>query len=75
MKQSELLAIACNLLKGQEKSRALATIGFGFGFACHWLKNKSQIFLSIAKRRNYNRVIIFKWCNYSDKYKRMAEWD
>ena len=37
MKQSQFLAIICNLLKAQEKSRAHGVIGFGF--ASHWLKD------------------------------------
>ena len=36
MNQSQFLAIICNLLKAQEKSRVHCASGFGF--ASHWLK-------------------------------------
>ena len=39
MNQSQFLAITCNSLKAREKPRAHSAIGFGFGFASHWLKN------------------------------------
>ena len=39
MNQSQFLAIIWNLLKAGEKSRVQGAIGFGFGFASHWLKN------------------------------------
>jgi len=48
MIQSELLAIACNVLKVREKSLEQGAIGFGF--AAHWLKNWDQIFKPISKR-------------------------
>ena len=44
MIQSQLLAIICNSLKAREKSRVHAAIGFGFGFASHWLKNWHESF-------------------------------
>ena len=45
LSQSELLAITFNLLKAREKSRVQDAIGFGFGFASHWLKTGAR-FLS-----------------------------
>ena len=36
--QSQFLAITCNSLEAREKSRVRGVIGFGFGFASHWLK-------------------------------------
>ena len=38
MSQSQFLAIISNLFKAREKSRVHGAIGFGFGFASHWLK-------------------------------------
>ena len=35
--QSQFLAITCNSLEVQEKSRVHGAVGFGF--ASHWLKN------------------------------------
>ena len=37
MNQSQFLAITCNSLEVQEKSRVHGAVGFGF--ASHWLKN------------------------------------
>ena len=42
MRQLEPLAITCNLLKAREKSCVQSAIGFGFGFASHWLKKLAQ---------------------------------
>ena len=42
MNQSEYLALTYNLLKAREKSRVERAIGFGFGFASHWLKDLTQ---------------------------------
>ena len=56
-KQSEFLAVTCNLLKGREKSRVQGAIGLGFAF--HWLKNWRKIFKLITKRNNCNRIINF----------------
>ena len=42
MNQSEFLVITSKLLKGREKSRSQAAIGFGF--ASHWLKNWRESF-------------------------------
>ena len=39
MNQSQFIAITCNSLKAREKSCIQSAIGFGFGFASHWLKN------------------------------------
>ena len=44
MNKSQLVAIACNSLEGREKSRVHCAIGFGFGFASHWLKNGARVF-------------------------------
>ena len=44
MNQSQFQAITCNSLKAREKSRVLGAIGFGFGFASHWLKNGRESF-------------------------------
>ena len=55
MKQSEFLAIACNLLKAREKSPVQGATGF----ASHWLKKWRGIFKPITKRSNRNRVITF----------------
>ena len=57
MNQSQFLAITCNLLKAQEKSRVHGAIGFGF--ASHWLKNRLESFKPIIKRSNRNHVITF----------------
>ena len=59
MKQSEYLAITCNLLKAREKSHVQGAIGFGFGFASNWLKNWCETFKPITKRSNRNHVITF----------------
>ena len=57
MNQSEFLAITCNSLEAQEKSRVHGAIGFGF--ASHWLKNWRESFKPITKRSNRNHVITF----------------
>ena len=59
MNQSQSLAITCNSLEAREKSRVHGAIGFGFGFACHWLKNWRDSFEPITKRSNCNHVITF----------------
>jgi len=55
MNQSQFLAITCNSLEGQEKSRVRGSIGFGF--ASHWLKNWHESFKAITKHSNRNHVI------------------
>ena len=57
MNQSQFLAITCNSLKAQEKSRVHGAIGLGF--ASHWLKNWRESFKPITKRSNRNHVITF----------------
>ena len=59
MNQSQFLAITCNSLKAREKSGVLGAIGFGFGFASHWLKFWRESFKPITKRSNRNHVITF----------------
>ena len=59
MNQSQFLAITCNSLEAREKSRVHVAIGFGFGFASHWLKNWRDSFKPITKRSNRNHVITF----------------
>ena len=59
MNQSEFLAIICNVLKAREKSRVHGAIGFGFGFASHWLENWRESFKPITKRSNRNLVATF----------------
>ena len=59
MNQSQFLAITCNSLEAREKSRVHGAIGFGFGFAFHWLKNWRDSFKPITKRSNRNHVITF----------------
>ena len=59
MNQSQFLAITCNSLEAREKSRVQGGIGFGFGFASHWLKNWRESFRPITKRSNRNYVITF----------------
>ena len=59
MSQSQFLAITCNSLKAREKSCVHGAIGFGFGFASHWLKNWRESFKRINKRSNRNYVITF----------------
>ena len=59
MNQSQFLAITCNSLEAREKSRVHGKIGFGFGFASHWLKNWRECFKPITKRSNRNHVITF----------------
>ena len=44
MNQSQFLAITCNSLEVQEKSHVHGAVGFGFGFASHWLKNWRESF-------------------------------
>ena len=59
MNQSQFLAITCNSLEAREKLRVHGAIGFGFGFASHWLKNWRESFKSITKRSIRNHVITF----------------
>ena len=59
MNQSEFLEITCNLLEAREKSRVHDAIGFGFGFASHWLKYWRDSFKPITKRSNRYHVITF----------------
>ena len=59
MDQSQLPAITCNSLEAREKSRVHGAIGFGFGFASHWLKNWRDSFKPITKRSNRKHVITF----------------
>ena len=44
MNQSQFLAIIWNSLEAREKSRVHGAIGFGFGFASHWLKKLVRLF-------------------------------
>jgi len=57
MNQSQFLAITCNLLEVQEKSRVCSVIGFGFD--SHWLKNWRESLKPITKRSNRNHEITF----------------
>ena len=57
MNQSQFLAITCNKLKAQKKSRVHGAIGFGFAY--HWLKRLAPVFQPITKRSNRNHVITF----------------
>ena len=57
MNLTQFLAITCNLLKVQEKSRVHGAIAFGF--ASHWLKNWRKFFKPITKCTNRNHVITF----------------
>ena len=50
MVQSEFLAITCNLLKAQEKSRVQGAIGLGF--ASHWLNKWRKTFKPVTKHSN-----------------------
>ena len=60
MNQSQFLAITCKSLEAREKSCVHGAIGFGFGFASHWLKNWRDSFIKpITKRSNRNHVIAF----------------
>ena len=59
MNQSQFLAITCNSLAAREKSHVQGAIGFGFGFASHWLKNWRKSFNPITKRSNRSHVITF----------------
>ena len=59
MNQSQFLAILCNSLQAREKSRVHGAIGFGFGFAPHWLKNCHESFKPITKRSNRDHAITF----------------
>ena len=59
MNQSQFLAMTCNPLEAREKSRVHGAIGFGFGFASHWLKNWRNSCKPITKRSNRNHVITF----------------
>ena len=56
MNQSQFLAITCNLLEVQEKSRVCGVIGSD----SHWLKNWREYFKPITKCSNRNHVITFK---------------
>ena len=55
MNQSQFLAITCNLLEVQEKSRVCGLIRFD----SHWLKNWRKSFKPITKCSNRNHVITF----------------
>ena len=57
MNRSELLAITCNSLEAQEKSREHGAIAFGF--APHRLKNWSESFKPITRRSNRNDVVTY----------------
>ena len=57
MNQSQFLAITCNLLEAQKKSRVHGAMGFCFD--SHWLKNWRESFKPITKRSNRNHVITF----------------
>ena len=59
MNQSQFLAITCTPLEAREKSRVHGAIGFGFGFASHWLKTWRDSFKPITKHSNRNHVITF----------------
>ena len=59
MNQSKFLGITRNSFKAREKSRVHGAIGFGFGFASHWLKNWRESFKLITKRSNRNHLITF----------------
>ena len=59
MNQSQFLAITFNSREAREKSRVHCAIGFGFGFASHWLKNWRDSLKPITKRSNRNHVITF----------------
>ena len=54
MNQSQFLAIIY-----REKSRVHGVIGFGFGFASHWLKKWLESSKPIIRRSNRSRVITF----------------
>ena len=55
MNQSQFLAINCNLLKAQEKSRLHDAIGF----ASHWLKNWREFLEPVTEHGNRNHVNTF----------------
>ena len=57
MNQSQSLAITCNSLEAQEKSRVRGAIAFVFD--CHWLKNWRESFKPITKRSSRNHIITF----------------
>ena len=59
MNQSQFLEITSNSLETRGKSRVHGAIGFGFGFASHWLKNWRESFKPITKRSNRNHIITF----------------
>ena len=59
MNQSQFLAITCNWLEEREISRIHGALGFGLGFASHWLKNWRDSFKPITKHSNRNHVITF----------------
>ena len=48
----KFVAITCNSLKAREKSRVQGAIGFGFGFASHWLKRWREMFLAITNHQS-----------------------
>ena len=60
MKQSEFLAITCDLPKVQKKFllQGLIGFGFGFGFASHLLKN-CRIFRGTTKLSNPNHMLMY----------------
>ena len=57
MNQSEILAVACNLLKAREKLRVQGAIGFVL--ASHWWKNWCVILKPISKHSNRNHLMTF----------------
>ena len=59
MSQLESLAITFYFLQARKKSLVQGAIGFGFGFACHWLKNWREIFKPTTMRSNRNGEITF----------------
>ena len=66
MNQSQFVAISCNSLEAQEKSRVPGAIGFGFD--SHWLKNWRESFKPNTKRSYRNNVITF------DSHLKSAMW-
>ena len=55
MNQSQFLAITCNSLEVQERSRVHGAIGLGF--ASHWLKNWHESFKPITRHSDCNHGI------------------
>lgn len=55
MNQSEVLAIACNLLKRKAREKSRVKRAIGCNFACHRLKNWRQTLYPITKRSNRNQ--------------------